>query len=165
MKKAIILFATAITMVFSCNFAKAQTNAFTTGDMMIQATIGIPYVSVGSCHIPPVGVTIEAGIADLGTAGTIGVGATAQYSKYEWAEMAFEGIVDYHYFLTDKFEVHAKMGLGYYRSSGDYGVLISGFARSFFAGASYAVSDNLAIIAEIGASYVADARIGISLKF
>ena len=163
MKKLIyIALAVATAFLATINDASAQ-NPFSTGNVLAQAVIGIPTASAGQCQIPPFGVSLELGVLDMDNAGVIGVGGSFEYSKYDYTKMGIEGIVNYHYFLSPSFEVHGRLGIGYYQSG--YYYKLGGVARSFFAGATYFLRDNIGITAEAGASMVTSVRAGVTFKF
>lgn len=163
--KKLIYIAIAIAAAFfaTINNASAQ-NPFSTGNVLVQGVIGIPSNTFGSCRIPPIGISLELGIVDMDAAGVIGVGGSFEYSEYDFAKMSIEGIVNYHYFFSPSFDVHARVGIGYYQY-GESVNKISGAGRSFFTGATYFVNDNIGITVEAGVSRVTSLRAGVTVKF
>lgn len=160
MKKTFILLAAVITtFLATANNANAQYNTFSKGNILIQGVIGIPTAKSGTCHIPPFGVSAEYGILDFGYAGSLGVGASFEYSKYDFNWAIFEVIAGYHYFFNPKIEAHAKVGGGYYKCE-----WLGGFSRSIFVGASYFFNDHVAVTVEAGASMVTCLRAGITIN-
>lgn len=160
MKKTFILLAAVITtLLATANKVNAQYNTFSKGNFLVQSVIGIPTAKSGTCHVPPFGISAEYGVADFGFAGSLGVGASFEYSKYDFNWMIFEVIAGYHYFFNQNIEVHAKVGGGYYKCE-----WLGGFSRSIFAGASYFFNDHIAVTVEAGASMVTCLRAGITIN-
>lgn len=160
MKKIIFILAAAITMALTATNANAQYNTFSKGNILIQGVIGIPTAKSGACIVPPFGISAEYGILDLGYAGSLGAGASFEYSKYDNSWAIFEVIAGYHFFFNQNIEVHGKVGAGYYKCD-----WLGGFSRSIFAGASYFFNDHIAVTVEAGASMVTCVRAGISINF
>lgn len=163
MKRILIILTTVVaTTVFSMSNAAAQYNTFSTGNTMAQVTIGLPRSSMGERRILPLSATIEHGISDFGYAGSLGLGGILEYSNYDnTANVVLEAIMNYHCFLSPKFELHAKLGIGYWNEL-ETGAALS---HSLFVGTMYFFDDLVALMVEAGYSYVSSFRAGIAINF
>lgn len=155
MKKFIIILAAAITMAFTATNANAQYNTFSKGDHLLQASIGLPRFG----GIPAFNIAFEHGVADFGRAGSLGVGGSFEFTKNFGVDIALEAIATYHFFINDRFEVHAKLGAGC--KNNEYGL----FSESAFVGITYYFGEHFAVQAETGYSYTTNIRAGIAYKF
>lgn len=161
MKKTFILLAAVVTMaIASTTSAYAQSNTLTKGDNLIQAMIGIPRIVVGM-QVPALNIAFEHGVADFGRAGSLGVGGSFELdkSRYLPVDVVLEAIVGYHYSINERFDVHAKLGMGY-KNRG-----YSHLSESAFVGITYYFGNHFAVIAETGYSYTTYIRTGIAFRF
>ena len=184
MKKSILLLSLLAAFAIAPK-ASAQDNPFAARHIMVSAYTGLPTQFTGM-RIPPLGLTLEYGIADFGQGdyGTIGAGvayeARMNRRLYEddhyniWA-MQLAPYACYHYFFNENMEVHAKVGFGWnnYETPG-VTKRVNTVAMYDFVGASYFFSPSIAATAEVGwsggigfrpESGVAIMHLGVSFVF
>ncbi|MBR0254704.1 MAG: hypothetical protein IJQ69_02155 [Bacteroidales bacterium] len=158
MKKTILVVALlALCAVASKTYA--QDNPYSSGNFLIQATVGLPYVW-SDLLVPPVGLSGEYGIVDFGRAGTLGAGGLFEYANYHSHWIQASAFAGYHFFINEAFEVHAKAGLGYRRYYD-----LSGVGALFLAGASYFFTPHFAVTAEAGYTHLSYLRLGVTFLF
>ena len=163
MKKAILFLSLVAAFAFAPK-ASAQDNPFSAGNIMATAYTGLPTQFKG-VRVPPVGLTVEYGIADFGRGeyGTIGAGLAYEArmnrrlyevdgNNYNIWVMQLAPYACYHYFFNASMEVHAKAGFGW----NNYETLeiekrrVHTLATYDFIGATFFFTPALAATAEIG---------------
>lgn len=175
MKKAILLLSLVAAFAFAPQ-ASAQDNPFSAGNIMASVYTGLPTQFTGM-RVPPLGLTVEYGIADFGSGeyGTIGAGLAYEARMNRWIyvdekyniwSMQLSPYACYHYFFNASMEVHAKAGFGW----NNYEVpgvtkRVNTVAMYEFIGASYFFSPAIAATAEFGWSGVAFMHLGVSFVF
>lgn len=187
MKKiTILLCALALTLG-----AKAQSPTFSQSDFVINAGIGFgTSLYSGSYYkstLPPVSISAEYGVADdfLTSDMTLGIGgylgfAGSKYEindgygnkygwKYNYTVIGARGVV--HYPFVDKLDTYAGVMLGYniinFTEIGNVPGLYSSDSGhpifSLFAGARYYITDNFALMGELGYG-IAYLNLGVAFK-
>ncbi len=187
MKKiTILLCALALTIG-----AKAQSPTFSQSDLVINAGIGFGTSLYSGTYykstLPPVSISAEYGVADdfltsdmtLGIGGYVGfAGSKYEYDygggntygwKYSYTVIGARGVL--HYPLVDKLDTYAGLMLGYnIISVTEIGSAPIGFSSdtggvtfSIFAGARYYLTDNFAVMGELGYG-IAYLNLGVAFK-
>jgi hypothetical protein len=182
MKKLLLLL---LVVSFSLTQLVAQESTFLKGDKVLNLGFGLGSTLYSGLYyksqIPPISASVEVGVVDnILEKGVIGIGGYLGYSsyKYEYTTWGwkYSNIIigargNFHYPLVDKLDTYTGLLLGYRIStSKEIGVPIGlnptsgGVAYSWFIGARYYFSNNLAAMAELGygISYL---NLGVALKF
>lgn len=164
----------------------AQSNVFSKGDKVINASIGLGssiYGSGFSGGIPPVGVSFELGVKDelfnekssLGIGGYVGYTSAEQAfygSKISYSSIIIGGRGIVHYDLISKVDTYAGVLLGYNIASSKvtgagfpagFGASAGGLVYAGFVGARYYFTPKFGAMAELGYG-IALLNIGVSLK-
>ncbi len=175
--KFLFLFSLAI---FFANASYGQ--YFKEKDKVLNFGIGVGsalYVSGASTSFPPLSASFEYGLKEGVGPGVIGIGGLLGYTsaKYDYFGGSWKtsytviGVRgSYHLVdLADKLDAYGGLMLGYsiVSSSGNWGLYApssSGANLSIFAGARYYLSDNFAVMAELGYGF-ATLNVGVALKF
>lgn len=185
MKKNLILTAVILCIAVSVS---AQ-NTFNKGDKALNFGLGLGsrfYTGSGyTDKIPPISASFEMGIIDhlfdekssLGVGGYVGfTKAKWEYSNdwgYKYSDLIIGVRGALHYQLVKKMDTYTGILIGYdvvtakeYGTSPgyDYSSSASGLTWSWFAGARYYFTDNIAAMAEVGYG-IAYLNIGLALKF
>lgn len=160
MNKAFILLSLVAAFAFAPK-ASAQDTPFSAGNILASVYTGLPTQFHG-IRIPPVGLTVEYGLADFdrGDYGTLGVGVAYEArmnrrsyegEKYNIWAMQLAPYACYHYFFNENMEVHAKAGFGWnnYETPG-VTKRVNTVAMYEFIGASYFFTPGIAATAEFG---------------
>lgn len=157
----------------------AQEEAFNKGDKVAQLGIGIgSYISWSgySNKVPPISGSFEYGILDLFNGkGGIGVGGYLAYTSFGSKGGNNWGISDliigprglFHYQFVEKLDTYAGLMLGYdivSYSHADANLSGSGFISSWFIGARYYFTNDIAVFGELGYG-IAPLELGIAYKF
>ena len=167
-----------LTLFGFCWAASAQREAFNKGDNVINAGIGLgSYINHAgfSMAIPPITASFEYGILDLfNRKGAIGVGGYLGYvlyrdkrSDYNIGDFVIGPRGLFHYQFVDKLDTYAGLMLGYdivsfsQRMPDATG---SRFYSTFFIGARYYFTRNVAVFGELGYN-IAPLELGLSYKF
>jgi hypothetical protein len=188
MKRLTLIIAFAISLPM---FSHAQEPAIEVGDQFVNFGLGLGSVTFSgsgySTVIPPLSVSYEKIIVDeVLEKGFIGVGAYLGFSSYKWS-YAFMGADwgwnyttilpgargSFHYPIIDNLDTYTGLMIGYQivsaRETGstqlgiNYSATTSGIAWSWYAGGRYFISENFAIMAELGYG-ITYLNIGVALK-
>ncbi len=188
MKKLIV----SIILIMGISTLMAQEPTFLKGDKVVNASIGLGSIyywgSYYSTSIPPLSVSVEYGYIDnlLDVENlTLGLGGYVGFSSYRYRVSSFGTEYGWnytniiigargalHYPLADKLDTYTGLLIGprivlsstygdqSFNTSSARG---SGIAYSYFFGARYYFTDNLALLGELGygISYL---NLGIALK-
>jgi hypothetical protein len=188
--KKIVFFLFAFAVATSL---MAQNNNFAQGDKVLNVGIGIGstlYAGTGyTSKVPPVSVSLEFGfkddfldVQDL----SLGLGGYFGYTSSKWESSWGGGVWGWeyssiiigprgtlHYPFVDNLDTYTGLMIGYnivssksYGTSflGDYSVSASGIAWSYYLGARYYFTDNIAAMVELGYG-IAYLNLGVALKF
>lgn len=185
MKKIVLLISTILISI-SLN---AQDNLHVSGEKVLNLGIGLGnalYSGTGyTSQMPPLSVSYEVGIADdfldintssLSVGGYLGF-ATSKWEYAGWGYRYSNIIIgpraSLHYPLVDKLDTYAGLLLGYNivsaKEIGDidpmynYDITSSGLIFNIYVGGRYYLSDNFAIMAELGYG-IAYLNLGVALK-
>jgi hypothetical protein len=185
MKKLLALFFTAL---FALTQLAAQDPIFVKGDKVLNIGIGLgTTLYTGSYYkmqVPPVSASLELGILDeVIDKGSVGVGPYVGFASYKWEYMdwgwKYTNIIlgargNFHYPFIEKLDTYTGLLLGFnVVSSSEFGTSIPGFdysatssglAWSWFIGARYYFTDNIAGMIELGYG-IAYLNLGVALKF
>lgn len=180
MKKILVLFVVAC---FSLTQLFAQESTFNKGDKVLNLGLGLGtslYSGIGySGLIPPLSGSLEVAVVDnIIEKGVIGVGGYLGFASYKWDNYyRYTNIIigprgTFHYPFVDKLDTYAGLMIGYnvvsskwIGSGADVNISAGGgVVSSFFLGARYYFSDNMAVMAELGYG-VAYLNIGVAFKF
>jgi len=157
----------------------AQTDAFNKGDMMINGGVGIGnYISYAhfSNKILPISGSFEYGVTDLFDGkGGIGVGGYLAYTSFGDTEGKNVNASDliigprgiFHYQFVENLDTYAGLMVGYDVKSfprSDYNLPGSEFYTSWFIGARYYITKNIAVFGELGYG-VSPLQLGLCYKF
>ncbi|GHT09523.1 hypothetical protein FACS189426_08220 [Bacteroidia bacterium] len=153
---------------------------FSKGDKVVNLGVGIiPYVNYSgySNKVLPISGSFEYGLFDnlFDEHSAIGVGGYIAYTSWEskgqndWtvSDFILGARGAFHYQFVDKLDTYAGVMFGYdvvSYSEAHQDIAGSGVASSFFTGARYYFTDNLAAFGELGYG-VAALQLGVSFKF
>jgi hypothetical protein len=151
---------------------------FSKGDKVVNLGIGlVPYNGVKhySNKVLPISGSFEYGIIDnlFDEHSAIGLGGYIAYTSWEnkfddtYSDFILGARGAFHYQFIDKLDTYAGVMFGYdvvSYSDSHQDVAGSGVASSFFTGARYYFTDNLAVFGELGYG-IAVLELGISFKF
>lgn len=185
MKKILVFFA-AITISIA---GYSQSPTFSESDLVFNAGIGFGSSLYGSSYkttMPAISISGEYGVMDdfltpgltLGVGGYVGfAGSKYEYAgyggtygwKYNYTVIGARGAL--HYPIVDKLDTYAGLMLGYnivsFKEIGTapIGMNASGSSMTFSAylGGRYYVTDNFAVMAELGYG-IAYVNLGVALK-
>jgi hypothetical protein len=189
MKKTLKIITFCLVLALTVPPAAMNAQVFDEGDIVLSFGLGLgsTYYPLGSAYkttIPPIFVAGDYCLrADLGP-GNLGVGGYLGFSGYKWDESFTDYWIKYNTFiigargtyhftdLVDKLDLYGGLllgaevvshrdnfeGIDYYDNYNS-----SGVAYSLFAGARYFLSDNFAVMGELGYG-IAVLSIGVSLK-
>lgn len=187
MKKLLL---SLLVVVFAFTQLHAQESTFKKGDKVINLGIGLGstlYTGTGyKMGIPPISGSLEIGIVNLlNDKASIGVGGYVVYSshKYSYSYFIYTDAWTYsnfiigargafHYALVNKLDTYAGLILGFNIASAKWtgtGTETThsssgGLVSSEFIGARYFISNNFAVMAELGYG-ITYLNLGIALKF
>ncbi|HDJ34277.1 MAG TPA: hypothetical protein ENF21_09310 [Bacteroidetes bacterium] len=186
MKRYLLL---SLLAVFTLTQLSAQDPIFVKGDKVLNFSLGLgSTLYTGGFYtgqIPPVSGSLEIGLLDelIEDKGSVGVGPYLGFSSYKWEYMdwgwKYTNIIlgargNFHYPFIDKLDTYTGILLGFrIVSASEFGTPIpgynysassSGLAGSWFIGARYYFTENLAAMGELGYG-IAWLNIGVALKF
>lgn len=191
MKRKLLLIAAVLFLTLSN--LKAQ-DVFNKGTVAINATVGLSSYYSGytnSLAIPPLALTVDAGIIDglIADRASIGIGGYAGFSSYSYkyydyyqqnlTRMCFGVRGTFHFQLADKLDTYAGVMMGLYAYSYRYSYNPDYYdyyyntvknhndadiAFSSFIGTRYYVSDNFGFNAEVGYGFTYVSA-GLTVKF
>jgi hypothetical protein len=190
MKKTLRIFAFCLVLALTMPFSKVNAQLFDEGDVILSFGLGLgsTYYTVGTYYkttLPPIFITgdyclrEDLGPGNLGIGGYLGIsGYKYEYPSSDWNvkynTFIIGGRGTYHFTdLVDKLDLYGGILLGAEivtakYSDNDledvYDADGSGVAYSIFAGARYFLTDNFAVMGELGYG-IAWLSIGVSLKF
>jgi len=182
------LFALMFIAFFALTQMAAQDPIFVKGDKVLNLGIGLgTTLYTGSYYhmtVPPISASLELGILDgIIDKGSIGVGPYVGFASYKWEYSGwgykYTNIIlgargNFHYPFIEKLDTYTGLLLGFnVVSSSEFGDLIPGFdysasssgiAWSWFIGARYYFTDNIAAMVELGYG-IAYLNLGVAFKF
>ena len=177
MKNNIVILAVFLLTGFSWNVF-AQDGIFSKGDQVVNVGIGLgTYISDKgySMTIPPISASYEVGVVNLFDGrGGIGVGGYAAYllrkssaDDYNVGDFVIGPRGLFHYQFVDNLDTYAGVMLGYdvvsySNKNADLGG--SDFYTTFFVGARYYFTSNVAVFGELGYG-VSPLQLGFTFKF
>lgn len=193
MKKGIRIAVLSLALALVIPFASLNAQLFDEGDIVISAGLGLGSTYVGGWNsyykisVPPVFIAGDYCLReDLGP-GNLGVGGILAYSayKYHYTYLTYDYGWKYSTFmigargtyhftdLVDKLDLYGGVVIGakivtdkeFGNTTGSsYTVNNSGAMYDLFAGARYFLTDNFAVMGELGYG-IAWLKAGVSLKF
>jgi len=175
-----ILGAFIVLVGFGCN-ASAQSGIFSKDDMVINVGVGLgTYISDKgySMTVPPISGSFEYGVVNLFDGqGAIGVGGYVSYllrksngdTSFNVGDFVIGPRGLFHYQFVDKLDTYAGLMIGYdivsfSHTDDNYPLSGSGFYSTFFIGARYYFTSNIAVFGELGYG-VSPLQLGLSYKF
>jgi hypothetical protein len=187
MKKLLL---SLLVVVFALTQLHAQESTFKKGDKVVNLGIGLGstlYTGTGyKMGIPPISASLEIGIVNLlNDKASIGVGGYLGYSSHKYSYSAYtytdswtysNFIIGargaFHYALLDKLDTYAGLILGFNIASSKWTgtgtqtthASSGGLVSSEFIGARYFISNNFAVMAELGYG-ITYLNLGVALKF
>jgi hypothetical protein len=184
MKKSVLLIG--FLLMLRISDSSAQQPIFVQGSTVINASLGLGstlFTGFGyKPGIPPISASLEYGIKDkIIDKGSIGIGAYGGFSSYKWEYQGWgwkyntiilggRGI--FHYPFIDKFDTYTGVMIGFRVVSAtefgtkipyDYSPAGSGLVGSWFIGGRYYLTDNFALLGELGYG-IAYFNIGVAMK-
>lgn len=185
MKKLLALLFIAF---FALTQMTGQDPTFSKGDKVLNLGLGLgTTLYTGSYYklqVPPVSGSLEIGIVDeVLEKGVVGVGPYVGFASYKWEYLdwgwKYTNIIlgargNFHYPLIDKLDTYTGLLIGFnIVSSSEFGTSIPGFdysttssglVWSWFVGARYYFTENIAAMIELGYG-IAYLNLGVALKF
>ena len=184
MKKVVISFCVLCVSFFATQVL-AQTPSFVQGDNVVGVSIGfggyfsgVFYSGSEISRMPAISLYYENCVKDnlFNEKSSLGIGGMLGYTSAKWSDywkvshttIGARGAL--HYAFVDKLDTYTGLMLGYnivkwkYYNWESGGTGSSGLAYSWFLGARYYFTDNLAAFAELGYG-VAIFNIGVAFKF
>ena len=181
------LFALLFIAIFALTQMSAQEPIFVKGDKVLNLGIGLgTTLYTGSYYhmtVPPISASLELGILDgIIDKGSIGVGPYVGFASYKWEYSGwgykYSNIIigargNFHYPFIDKLDTYTGLLVGFNVVTSsefgtpvgyDYSASSSGIAWSWFIGARYYFTDNIAGMVELGYG-IAYLNLGVALKF
>jgi len=182
MKKFLVIkFLVVFFILFAFNQSiSAQQAAFSRGDMVINAGVGLgTYINDSgySMIIPPLTGSFEYGVVDFSRKGGIGVGGYFSYllrknnseNSFNVGDFVIGPRVLFHYQFIKYLDTYAGLMLGYdvvsfSRTDNNYPLSASQFYYTLFVGARYYFTNNIAVFGELGYG-VSPLQLGFTYKF
>jgi hypothetical protein len=179
------LFVSTIAFFALLHISYAQDKVFVKGDKVVGASLGFvstTYAGSGWKNtFPPISFTGEYGIVDelINGKASIGVGAELGFAgmKYTTTALATSSVSSYnysvirlgarglfHYQFIDNLDTYVGLFMGYDIVSGKENFATSEYDGDLYVGARYYLTDDIAIMAEIG-SNISLFSIGVAYKF
>ncbi|MDR2286675.1 MAG: hypothetical protein LBE04_04260 [Prevotellaceae bacterium] len=162
------------------SFAQNMDMAFVKDDKVVNASLGFVntiYTGNGwKTTFPPISFTGEYGIVDglIDGKASIGAGVDVSYigtkyydlylKLYKYSNLIFGIRGAFHYQFIDKLDTYAGLLIGYKIVSGNSDYAINEPVWGYYVGARYYLTDNFAIMSEIG-NNVSLISIGVAYKF
>lgn len=159
--KQLLSILTFLLLATTVSFAQ---NNFYPGDMAFSLELGIPHTDDGIRMVTPAfGAQFEYTVMGHELSGSLSVGAFASYDAQRMdtvpiTEVLVGPMLTYRYPILDKFDVFAKVILGYYSISAKFTGEYSGdfifdkkmFGRAAYIGGSYYLSDKISVGVDVG---------------
>jgi hypothetical protein len=173
------LFVTIVTLFALSQVSFAQDKVFAKDDKVVSASLGFGNtINNGNgwrTTFPPISFAGEYGIVDglIDGKASIGAGVGFGYAgmkytylsnSYRYSNLILGARGAFHYQFIDKLDTYAGLLIGYDIVSGDNNFAVSDYIWGYYVGARYYLTNNWAIMSEIG-NNVSWFNIGVAYKF